>query len=319
MPNYQGVWSLSEQYQNASGWPVPPLTGDIGLFFGSQNVIQWIQITTTGNSEDFGDTTSPAEYPGVVASSTRAVRGGAANQATNVMDYVTISTRGNATDFGDLIETSYGAMAGCGSSTRGLIGGGNIASGHTNVIQYVTIATIGNATDFGDLTAARSNLASFSSSTRGIWAGGNPTGASTSNTIDYVTIATTASATDFGDLAFPSGADGKLENVCGASSSTRGLIFNGTDGFAFIGNNNVIQYVTIASTGNSTDFGDTAAVSRSRAATSNSTRGIVAGGVGTANVIEYVTIASTGNATDFGDLITAVASFSGGSNAHGGL
>jgi hypothetical protein len=318
MPNFQGVWSLSEQYQNAGIWPLPPLTGDIGLFFGSQNVIQYIQITTTGNSEDFGDMTTNGEYPGVVASSTRAVRGGDV-QTTNVMDFVTIATRGNATDFGDLIEQSNGSMAGCGSSTRGLIGGGNISTGHTDVIQYITIATVGNAIDFGNLSAARSNLASFSSTTRGVWAGGNPTGASTSNVIDYVTIATTGNASDFGDIAFPAAADGKLENVCGASSATRGLIFNGTDGGFFIGNNNIIQYVTIASTGNTTDFGDTAAVSRSRAATSNSTRGIVAGGLGTTNVIEYVTIASTGNATDFGDLITAAGSFSGGSNAHGGL
>lgn len=49
MPNYQGVWSLSTQYQNAAAWQAanaPPLSGDIGLFFGSQNVIQYIQIST---------------------------------------------------------------------------------------------------------------------------------------------------------------------------------------------------------------------------------------------------------------------------------
>jgi hypothetical protein len=52
MPNYQGVWSLSEQYQNASGWPVPPLTGDIALFGLASNStpLDAIQISTTGNS-----------------------------------------------------------------------------------------------------------------------------------------------------------------------------------------------------------------------------------------------------------------------------
>jgi len=31
-PVYQGVWSLSTQYQNASGWPSPPLTAsDLGI------------------------------------------------------------------------------------------------------------------------------------------------------------------------------------------------------------------------------------------------------------------------------------------------
>ena len=318
MPNFQGVWSLSEQYQNAGIWPQPPLTGDIGLFFGSLNVIQYIQITTTGNSEDFGDMTTNGETPGVVASSTRAVRLGGGG-ASNVIDFVTISTRGNATDFGDMVLQVYNQLAGCGSSTRGVVAGGNIATGHTNVIQYVTIATAGNATDFGDMTAERSSAAGFSSTTRGVWAGGNPTGASTSNIIDYVTIATTGNATDFGDIAFPAAADGKLDLAAGASSSTRGLIFNGTDGGAFIVNNDIIQYVTIASTGNTTDFGDTAAVSRARAATSNGIRGIVAGGLNITDVIEYVTIASTGNAVDFGDLTSPQSSFSGGSNAHGGL
>ena len=162
MPNYQGVWSLSTHYQNVSGWPLPPLLGNVGLFFGPQNTIEFILIDTTGDGTDFGDLTGNSEAAGAVASSTRAVRGGD-DQAGNVIDFVTIASRGNATDFGNLIETSYGGLAGCGNETRGLIGGGNIGSGHTNVIQYVTIASAGDATDFGNLTAARSHPASFSS------------------------------------------------------------------------------------------------------------------------------------------------------------
>jgi hypothetical protein len=72
-------------------------------------------------------------------------------------------------------------------------------------------------------------------------------------------------------------------------------------------NTNIIDYVTIASTGNATDFGDLLAATSGTAGTSSSTRGIVAGG-GTPskiNVIQYVTIASTGNSTDFGDLTVA--------------
>ena len=30
MPNYQGVWSLSTQYQNAGAWPSPPQRGIMG-------------------------------------------------------------------------------------------------------------------------------------------------------------------------------------------------------------------------------------------------------------------------------------------------
>ena len=73
---------------------------------------------------------------------------------------------------------------------------------------------------------------------------------------------------------------------------------------------NVIDYVTIASTGNATDFGDLTG-SDSLAGCSNSTRGLfaggdtVGGGGGETALIEYITIATTGNAATFGDL-TAV-------------
>jgi hypothetical protein len=114
------------------------------------------------------------------------------------MDYVTIATTGNAVNFGFLINFVQEG-AGCSSSTRGLICGGN---GPINSIEYVTIATTGNSLDFGDLTVARSLLAATSSSTRGVIGGGTTTGGSSgsSNTIDYVTIATTGNAVDFGDI-----------------------------------------------------------------------------------------------------------------------
>jgi len=76
--------------------------------------------------------------------------------------------------------------------------------------------------------------------------------------------------------------------------------------------NNIIDYVTIASTGNATDFGNLT-VARDSAPTgaTNGTRGCFAGGaapgVSWMNVIDYITIATTGDASDFGDLTAAVA------------
>ena len=66
----------------------------------------------------------------------------------------------------------------------------------------------------------------------------------------------------------------------------------------------VIDYVTIASTGNAADFGDLINNHRADSAAGDSTRGLRLGqqqspAVGT---IEY-TIASTGDAKDFGDLV----------------
>ena len=68
---------------------------------------------------------------------------------------------------------------------------------------------------------------------------------------------------------------------------------------------NNIEFITIASTGDATDFGDLTNNSKAGATLSNSTRGIHFIGQSYpayTNIINYVTIASTGNANDFGDL-----------------
>ena len=58
--------------------------------------------------------------------------------------------------------------------------------------------------------------------------------------------------------------------------------------------------MTIANTGNSTDFGDLTAASDRIGGTSNNVSGFFAGGSvpGLSNVIQKVTIASAGNAAD---------------------
>jgi len=66
-------------------------------------------------------------------------------------------------------------------------------------------------------------------------------------------------------------------------------------------NLNIIEYTTIATLGNTTDFGDLTAARRFAQSSSSSTRGVWAGGFPTQNTIDYVEIHSTGNAMDFGD------------------
>jgi len=71
-----------------------------------------------------------------------------------------------------------------------------------------------------------------------------------------------------------------------------------------ISGQNVIEYITISSTGNGVDFGDITTTGTGRyhnSSGSDKTRGVIAGGQ-TINNIEYITISSTGNAQDFGDL-----------------
>ena len=68
---------------------------------------------------------------------------------------------------------------------------------------------------------------------------------------------------------------------------------------------NRMDYITIASAANATDFGDITVARRQGGAASNGTRGVAQGGEPLTNVIDYWTFASIGDASDFGDLSVA--------------
>lgn len=85
--------------------------------------------------------------------------------------------------------------------------------------------------------------------------------------------------------------------------SPRGIFAGGYSGATTY---NVIDYVSIATTGNATDFGDMTQDTSALAGTASETRGVFGGGNNNLgnriNVISYITITSSGNALDFGDL-----------------
>jgi 6-phosphogluconolactonase (cycloisomerase 2 family) len=133
----------------------------------------------------------------------------------------------------------------------------------------------------------------------GLFAGGLTAGGSSSasNVIDFITLSSAGNATDFGDLTVS-----RYELGGGSGgSSTRGLFFGGenTSGTKV----NVVDYITFASAGNATDFGNSTNARNRSGVCSSSTRALSAGG-NNSNVIDYYTIASAGNGTDFGDLIS---------------
>ena len=70
---------------------------------------------------------------------------------------------------------------------------------------------------------------------------------------------------------------------------------------------NTIDFVTINTTGNATDFGDLSGVRRNFQGTSSSVRGVTMGGETPSRVstIDFITISSQGNAVDYGDLLAA--------------
>jgi hypothetical protein len=94
-----------------------------GFAGGYSDVIDYVEIGSTGNATDFGDLTVARYGPASCSSSTRGLFAGggipSGSGVSNVIDYVTIASTGNATDFGDLTVTRY-THAGCSDSHGGL-------------------------------------------------------------------------------------------------------------------------------------------------------------------------------------------------------
>ena len=81
--------------------------------------------------------------------------GGNVPSQTDVIEYITISTTGDSIDFGNLTAARQAIPGGTGSSTRGVIGGGQEHPATVNTIDFITFASTGNASDFGDLSLPR--------------------------------------------------------------------------------------------------------------------------------------------------------------------
>ena len=327
---FRGVTTFDTQ-----GYFVPPSgtttdrdrTGGRGISLGGapspstarSEVIDYITISSMGNSKDFGNLTEARSLNGGCASSTRGICAGGYNEPVstpgylNTIDYITIAATGNAVNFGDLSVDRNG-LSGTSSSTRGVFAGGSKPPSDTkeNVIDYLTIASLGNAINFGDLSQEKRNTGCTGSAIRAIWAGGQ-VGPTITNVIDYVTIASTGDAADFGDLT------ANRRHCIGSSSSTRGIFAGGTINPTLI---DIIEYVTISTLGNSQDFGNLTDARSEFGGPSNKIRAVFMGGWDSPtydNRIDYITIATTGNASDFGDATSAEWSTSGFSDSHGGL
>ena len=188
----------------------------------------------------------------------------------------------------------------------GTSGNGGSAAGNANSIDYVNAtAASGNSVDFGDLSAVRISLGAVSATGRIVFLGGNP---SYVNVMEYITPASTGDVTDFGDLVVGSAYNGHQ-----ASNGIRGVMHNGSRSAANGGSyHNELEYITIATTGNASDWGNMTTINMSQGCCGNTSRCLAAGGGPNGgndqtNVIMYWNpTLGTGNAVDFGDLIDPV-------------
>ena len=284
---------------------------------GNTDAIDFITISTLGNSQDFGNLTTSLSNTGSGASRVRGlICGGEPIRAD--IEFVTFASTGNATDFGADLPTNQRGPMNVSSATRTCVAGGYSAGSpfpRQNTISYVTMASTGVAgQDFGDLTNGIrlfNGGMSCNSTTRGIWVGGSDDSSGTTH-MDSITIATLGDSTDFGNATQSNG------GPKGNCNATRGV----WAGFFTPSVVNTIEFVTIATTGNTQDFGDLT-VSRAFCQSSgcSPTRGVWAGGATPTrvNTIDYVELMTLGNAVDFGDTIAATNEGGGMSNAHGGL
>ena len=309
--------------------------------------IDYVDIASTGNASDFGELYNDGQKRdlGCAGSNgSRALNYGGfrrdrynnAETYVNEIEYITLTSTGNGSDFGNLSEYCFN-QGGLSSQTRGIAFIGRYSNNQTNPagrsdkIEYVTISSTGNSTDFGDSSEQTTDTGATGSATRGVYAAGVQAGQN-AKIMEYITIASAGNSSSFGTLNTSYSRVTIFSGV--ASSETRGLFMGGvmSDGSnppgspvsdALYGRTDTVEYITIGSTGNGTDFGNLSSFRYIGGQTSSRTRALAMGGgdyEGAAvNIIEYFTIGSTGNATDFGDLTEKKIEFPANSGAHGGV
>ena len=297
--------------------------------------IDYYEIASTGNATDWGDIISAgAGLAGSASNNTRGcIAGGFEGAPTNnritTVQALTIPTKGEIFKFGDLSTTTQQA-SGASNSTRAVYTSGNSVPLVLNKNYMLQFATSGSVQDFGDILSSSScrQTATCQTPIRGYYAGGEGSGGVESNpsspwskNITITTFSTLGSSDKFGELTT------FRYQGSGVGSATRGVFIGGSTPVSSPEvYQNSMEYITLTTTGETTDFGDATSLfgASSHSGASNMVRGVVHNGRtadgGTAlNTLEYITIATTGNTTDFGDLnYTAHGSFT-VSDSHGGL
>ena len=284
--------SMSEYYSGGLGPSEVPASGAISFsdFYGTSSVPDW-------------------------AGSRSMYAGGYTTAYSNVVQTKTVASTSNLTDYGDLVygRGTHGSLS---SQTYMFSAGGYGASGASNMIDRKVFASNANATDRADLQSETqyNNPSGVSNGSRGCWGHGYQTWLSNNSpnygyirNIKYMTLPDGTYASNFGILnsyrSSSSGHGGDTRGVWGGGQAHQNVPGGS-------GKIDAIDYITIATTGNATDFGDLAATTAYLGSCGSTTRIVFGGGVDNTNysinTLQYITVASTGNTTDFGDFYSAI-------------
>jgi len=287
---------------------------------GVVNTIQYINVSTTGNAQDFGDLQAIGYGNASFGNRTRGIY--LDNSPNN--QYITISSTGNSVSTGDAQASGEYGRSAAANATRGL----HQFDNGTNTIEYFTIASDGKSQDFGDSISAYTGKGCVGASpTRWVIGGGAsaPSWAAQYTPTEYVNFMSQGNTAAFGDLT-----QARAGCRSNGGNAVRGIWAGGYSPVANPSNKNseVIDYLTVATLGNSIDFGDLSEDTENPAVLTSSTRAVICGGNNgnptpnnCVDWMEYVEIMTTGNSVDFGDFINGdkMANMGPISNGHGGL
>ena len=285
------------------------------------STLDFIEIATTGNSQDFGELANQHGWCACFGSNTRAVWAGGYTGGTPYtanMSAVTVASEGGSFDFGDMRQARK-QNAGASDRTRGLSFGGLVSPGYEfEEIDFITIASGGSDNDFGDTILKRRGGKALASPTRAVHqiGGGDTSGSpyyDATNVIEFVTIQSKGNGQDFGDTSYENGFAGHA-----GANETRGIL---AGSYTIPANINNIEFLTIATTGNTQDFGDLTSARHGGGIMTSKTRGVITGSWpgAASNIIDFITIATAGDAIDFGDLTYTTYYSDCISDSHGGL
>tara|TARA_R110002126_G_scaffold147212_1_gene293290 strand:+ start:1568 stop:3313 length:1746 start_codon:yes stop_codon:yes gene_type:complete len=299
-------------------------TGTLGTSYtyaiDAHNVIDWSGVSPNSSS------VIPAQVPSIPtaptasrSTSTVTVSWSApSSNGASITNYqlyrnsaVLVSSLGNVltyTDSTGTLGTSYNYQIKALNSQ-----GWSTASGFSNSVTPSTVPnapTIGTAVDNGNgtITANWSPATANGNAVTNykVYANGSEV-ATVGNVTSYVHTITlgnsyyySVSATNANGYGSTSGNSNTVVTVA-PLTGVIGVYMGGTQS----GTNNTMDYITITSTGNATDFGDLSFAQSNGAGVHSSTRGISAGGNGYTDAIQYITIVNRGTSTDFGDLTVA--------------
>ena len=213
---------------------------------------------------------------------------------------------------GNTNTARLGINGGAGTQTAGLSAGGSSGDPASDTKLATAEQFNGSTwTEVGDLNTGRRELAGVGTSSSNAMA---ISGQASTDNVTNVESWDGSSWTEIADVN-----SGRSEDPGAGGSNSSAVFFGGNDS----GGTNVIDYVTIQSAGNATDFGDSTSNQSNASGTSDSIRGVFSAGYygspHLSNVIEKVIIQSTGNSVDYGDLIDERIQGGSTSDSHGGL